>query len=111
MIEQEGIPVRTHAPGRVRALGPVPAHVLVPHGIPGGEIPTSLPDLEGTVEGMGVGLGPEGVEEAVGAVDTVKLPVLILHHVAGVQGLRGDDRQATSVAGTEGIRDFEMYNM
>ena len=79
------------------------AHTLVLHGIPGGAILTSLPDLVGTVEGVKVGLGPEGVEEEVGAVDTVKLLGLGLHPVAGVQGLHGDDRQATGVPeSTEG---------
>ena len=62
---------------------------------------TSLPGLEGTVEEVEVGLGPEEVEEEVDAVDIVKLPGLVLHHVAGVQGLRGYDHQATSVADTE----------
>ena len=46
------------------------------------------------MEGVEVGLGPEGVEEEVDAVDTVKLPGLVLRHVEGVQGLRGDDRQS-----------------
>jgi len=94
--------VRAHVLGRVRVLGLVPAHVLVLHGIPGGAILTSLPGLEGTVGGVEVGLGPEGVEEEVGAVDSVKLLGLVLHHVAGALGLCGDGRQATSVAGTEG---------
>ena len=96
--------VRAHVLGSICVLGLVPAHTLVLHGIPGGAILTSLPDLEGTVEGVdSVGLGPEGVEEEVDAVDTVKLLGLGLHHVAGVQGLHGDDRQATSVPeSTEG---------
>ena len=86
--------VRAHVLGSICVLGLVPAHTLVLHGIPGGAILTSLPDLEGTVE---------GVEEEVDAVDTVKLLGLGLHHVAGVQGLHGDDRQATSVPeSTEG---------
>ena len=94
--------VRTHVLGRVRVLGLVPAHVLVLHGILGGATLTSLPDLEGTVEGVEVGLGPEGVEGEVAAADTVKLPGLALHHVAAVRDLHGDDRQVTSVADTEG---------
>ena len=94
--------VRAHVLGRVRGLGLVPAHVLVLHGMPGGAIPTSLPDLEGTVEEVEVGLGPEGVEEEVGAVDTVQLPGPVLHHVAGVQGLHGGDHQAMSVVDMEG---------
>ena len=35
-------------------------------------------------------------------MDTAKLPGPVLHHVAGVQGLHGGDRQAMSVAGAEG---------
>ena len=55
------------------------------------------------MEGVEVGLGPEGVGEEVDAEpDTVELPGLVLRHIAGAQGLNGDDRQATSVAGTEG---------
>ena len=94
--------VRTHVLGRVRVLGPVPAHVLVLHGILGGATLTSLPFWVGTVDGVEVGLGPEGVDGEVGAADTVKLPGLALHHVAAVRDLHGDDRQATSVADTEG---------
>ena len=61
------------------------------------------------MEGVEVGLRLEGVEEEVNAVDTLRLPVLILHHVAGVQGLRGDDRQATSVGGAEGADQGRPY--
>ena len=62
----------------------------------------SLPGLEGTVEGVEMGLGLEGVEEEVNVADTVKLPGPVLHHVAGVQGLHGGDHQAMSVVGMEG---------
>ena len=117
-VEEEG---ETHAPIHVRALGRALAHVrvlglvldhgLAPRDIAGDVIPTNLRGMVGTVEGVEVGSGlVEEVEGEAGVVDIVKTLGLVLHLV-GVPDLHADDRQATSVAGTEGAERGRLHTL
>ena len=94
------IHARAHVLGRVRVLGLGLGPDL--HGIAGGAILTSLPGMVDTVEGAEVGLGQAEEVEEVHVVDIVRALGLVLHHVAGLRGLRADGRRVTSVEGTEG---------
>jgi len=115
MVEEEG---ETYAPIHVRAHGRALAHVrvlclvldhgLAPRDIAGDVIPTSL---RGMVEGVEVGSGlVEEVGGELGVVDIVKNLGLVLHLV-GVPDLHADDRQATSVAGTEGAERGRLHTL
>jgi hypothetical protein len=67
--------------------------------------------MAGTVEGVEVGSGlVEEVEGEVVVVDIVKVLGLVLHLV-GVLDPLADDRQATSVAGTEGAERGRLHTL
>jgi len=114
--EEEEFHVLIHV--RAPVLGRALAHVRVlglglgPRGMLGGAILMSPRGMAGTVEGVEVGLGlVEEVEGEADVVDIVNTPGLVLHHLVGVLDPRADDRQATSVADTEGAERGRLHTL